>query len=1171
MPAVPHWNEVSASTISADNSGSLPAPDGRRPARLALKIAVWVLGIPAALLLLLYLVLLVAPLPLPFGSNAAASFARSAIPPTGRLELGQMALALENGVWPVLRFAEVEMTDSKSGAKIGMDALEVGFSPARALIGQPGASITLVEPHIQIVQDLYGPRVTTLEIVEDAAGGPPTVRVLEGQDSFPTVGISNQGLALGDTPATVTMRSDNDWLVYNLEAAEQAVADILVQAAQGRFSKLVIRGGTLDMSDSVYGLFRRFDDIDVTLQPSRDLREVRGSFAATFGGEAMTGTFGRTLGEDGGSRLEADITNIDFSAFLPFIDDATSVAAVRGAGALSIDVNFNPAGGKLVGGRFKVDMTGLDLRIQDDHFPIASSIMDIEWTPDTGRFLLEETALQIGQSSARISGIFGMGLDRTFGPTVGIKLDASDVHLHPNDVAAPSEPFDMIQFSGWSAPLYGALGIDQLVARKGDATVETMGRIDMLQAGLGIEMTLAGQGASADDVKRLWPYFLGTESRDWFVANVTEGEVASALMEFNFPVGSLGLEGEDKPIPDGAMQIEMVGTGVAVKPTAAMAPIAIDGGTRLQVDDADVTISAGGGRLTTADGGEIVVRNPALIMDNSVPGENLIEVSGDITGSIPAILALVEEQQPEALAGADLPLDLNGLSGVVDLGLVATIKPPDAANGRPLDIGYVLNGTVEDFGSAAPIQGRTIDNGQLVFSASQQGYQLSGTAEIDGMEAAIEVAGTPTSEPTFRLASTVAVEDLAAMGFDASEFLDGEVAFVAQPMGDGSLQMAVDLENASLNIKDLGISKARGTPGTLSATIRQDEEVTALEDIELAFGTVRAEGAIDYHATEGLQSAEFSQFGLSEGDSAQITLSPIDGGYSVQVRGEQLDLRPMLRQFFGLNQGSGGVQATQIEQTLALDVQLERALGHYATTAFNLDLDLLLRGSDMRRANLTAQFSEGNSISVTTNPAPRGRTLSVAFNDAGTILRLLGVYSQLAGGSGNLVMTTDRDADVEAGKLVMRNFSIVDEANVAEVLGNHSDSRAAIARENRLDFNVAEVDFLRRSDRVEVTNGMLTGATVGGTMRGFIYTNQRQYDLVGTYVPLFGLNNAFQQIPLLGPLLGGRNGEGLVGITFAVQGPLDNPEFRINPLSALAPGFFRELFEFRAKEQPQAQ
>lgn len=1137
--------------------------------RHAAKWAVWLLGVPSVLLLLLYAVLLVTPVRLPFGGQAVRSLIQAALPPNSRLDLGEMNLALENGVWPVIQFAPVTLTDNKSGARVGMRALEIGFSPVRALFGQPGATVTIVRPRIQMVQDLFGPRVSSFEVVDDPDGGAPTVRVQEGEDAFPAVGISADGVDISDTGQPMAMRSDNDWLIYNLEASEQGIADIVEQAAQGRFSKLVIRDGVIDMTDSVYGLFRRFEAINLEIGPTPDRRSTRGTFSARLGGRTMTGSLSRTVDDAGNSRLEADVTNIDFAAFLPFIDDATSVAAMRGAGALSIDVNFEPAGGKLVDGRFKIDLTGLDLRIADAYFPIASSIMDITWDPAKGQFLLDDAALQIGQSRANISGIFAMGLDPTYGPTLGIKLSARDVFIHPNDMTAPAEPFETMEFSGWSAPLYGALGIDRFLARKGDAVVETVGRIDMLQAGLGIEMTVAGQGVSADDLKRLWPYIMGGESRDWFVANVTEGTVARSRMDFSFPVGTLGLEGEDKPIPKDSMQIDMIGTGVEIKPTATMDPIAIDGETRLQVDDSNVIISAGGGKLATG-GGEIRVANPALVMDNSNPAESIFEISGDISAPIPALLDLAETQQPEALAGVQLPIDLESITGTVDLGLVATINLADEASGRPMDIDYVVNGTVADFASSEPIQDRRIGNGQLAFSASQDGYQLGGSAEIDGMPAEVEIAGTPTTDPTFRLSSTIDVADLAKMGFDASEFLSGRVRFVAQPLANGSLQMAVDLTDAALTIKDIGISKAAGTSGTLSAVITPAGEITQLNDIDLSFGTVRAIGDITYHATQGLQAASFSQFGLSEGDSAQLDLVPMEGGYVVRVSGSQLDLKPMLRQFFGLGEGAGGVQATQFDQTISLDVKLDRALGYYATTAFNLDLDLLLRGTDMRRANLTAQFSDGNALSVTTNPAPNGRTLSVAFNDAGTILRLLGVYSQLAGGSGSLVLTTDRELDAEAGQLLMRDFAIVDEANVAQILGNHSDSRAAISQQNRLDFDVAQVDFQRRSDRVEVTNAMLTGDTVGGTARGFIYTDKRQYDLTGTYVPLFGLNNAFQQIPILGPLLGGREGEGLVGVTFAVQGPLNNPQFRINPLSILVPGAFRELFEFRAKEQPPA-
>lgn len=1126
------------------------------------------LGLPSLVLLILYAIMLFTPIRIPFTGQAIRTFVENFVPDTADLEMGDMALALENGVWPVIRFAPVVFADKKTGARIQMEALEVGFSPARALFGQPGTTITVVRPHVQIVQDLYGPRPGTLEVIESPEGGPPTVRVLEGDDAFPSVAISSEGISF-DEGIVPPMRSDNDWLVYNLEASEAAIADLVEQTAQGRFSKLVVRDGLIDMADPLYGLFRQFENVSLEIGPVRGEPRVLGEFSARIGAQTVIGTVERSLDEDGTRRLQADVINLDFSAFVPFIDDRDSIAALPGTGALSIDVTFTPEEGKVIGGAFKLDLTGLDLRLGSDLFPVASSILNVTWDPKLGQFTMQEGALQIGQSSAKVAGTFVLGLDTTFGPTIGMSLVARDVAIHPDDLNAPEAPFETVEFSGWSTPLYGALGIDRLTARRGEAVVETAGRMDMVQSGLGLDMTIAGEGVTADDFKRLWPYIMGGESRDWFVANVTGGTVKSARMRFNYPVGTLAIGDEAKPIPEDSMQIEIVGEGVAIKPTAEMSPIVIAGETRLRVDDENVSISGGGGTLNT-DGGMIAVAAPALVMDNSVPGESIVEISGDLTAPIPALLALVKQQQPEALAGAALPIDLDSLTGKVDLGLVATIALGDEATGKPMDVDFVVNGQVENFASAEPIQGRSIGDGQLSFSANQDGYQLGGTAKIDGMAADISIEGAMGADPVFRLQSTLDVADLADMGFDASEFLKGRVRFVAQPLANDGLHMSVDLEAASLDIRDLGIAKPAGTPGLLTAIVRPDGDTTHLEDIALSFGTVRLNGQLDYHSSNGLVSANFTNFALSSGDSATVSLAPISGGFSVRIRGQQLDLKPVLSRFFSLNQGSGGVQSTQFDQSLSLDVELDRAIGYYATTAFNLDLDMVLRGMNLSRVNLTAQFDEGNALSITTNPAPNGRTLSMAFNDAGTVLRLLGIYSQLAGGSGSLVMTTDRSRNAETGQLVMRNFAVVDEDNVVQILGNHSDSRAAIASRNRLDFRAGQIDFVRTSDRVEVTDAVLAGDTVGGTMRGFIYTDQRRYDLTGTYVPLFGLNNIFQQLPILGPLLGGRDGEGLVGVTFAVRGPLDQPQFLVNPLSILAPGIFREMFEFRARELPPA-
>jgi hypothetical protein len=48
--------------------------------------------------------------------------------------------------------------------------------------------------------------------------------------------------------------------------------------------------------------------------------------------------------------------------------------------------------------------------------------------------------------------------------------------------------------------------------------------------------------------------------------------------------------------------------------------------------------------------------------------------------------------------------------------------------------------------------------------------------------------------------------------------------------------------------------------------------------------------------------------------------------------------------------------------------------------------------------------------------------------------------------------------------------------------------------------------------------------------------------------------------------LGGSN-EGVFGVTYEVVGTPDKPTLRVNPISAMAPGVLRKIFEFNTGKQ----
>ncbi len=117
-----------------------------------------------------------------------------------------------------------------------------------------------------------------------------------------------------------------------------------------------------------------------------------------------------------------------------------------------------------------------------------------------------------------------------------------------------------------------------------------------------------------------------------------------------------------------------------------------------------------------------------------------------------------------------------------------------------------------------------------------------------------------------------------------------------------------------------------------------------------------------------------------------------------------------------------------------------------------------------------------------------------------------------------------------------------------------------------LAFSQMRAEFTRSTGALTVCEGIVSGPTMGATIEGRIDYASNQVRASGTFLPAYGLNNIFGQIPIVGLFMGGSN-EGLIGITYEVVGTPSSPQLRVNPISAVAPGVLRKIFEFRTGRQ----
>jgi hypothetical protein len=118
-----------------------------------------------------------------------------------------------------------------------------------------------------------------------------------------------------------------------------------------------------------------------------------------------------------------------------------------------------------------------------------------------------------------------------------------------------------------------------------------------------------------------------------------------------------------------------------------------------------------------------------------------------------------------------------------------------------------------------------------------------------------------------------------------------------------------------------------------------------------------------------------------------------------------------------------------------------------------------------------------------------------------------------------------------------------------------------------MSFSALRAEFCRQNGTLTVRNGVVQGPILGATIEGSIDYVSNKVGMSGTFIPMYGINNMFGQIPVLGIFLGAGRNEGLLGLTFEVVGTPGAPVVRVNPISALLPGVTRKLMEFNTGKQ----
>jgi hypothetical protein len=684
---------------------------------------------------------------------------------------------------------------------------------------------------------------------------------------------------------------------------------------------------------------------------------------------------------------------------------------------------------------------------------------------------------------------------------------------------------------------------------------------------------LAGSRMSVAALKRLWPCLLNPKVRDWVEQHILSGTVERIVIATNAPMDTLRAGGP--PIPDDGLAIDIAGNGAEINPVEGL-PSIRDTDMSIRISGRTAKINIGRGTIEIAPNRKLSITNGVFdVPDTAIPAPPA-NVRFRIDGPVPAAAELLAVDRLREFSGA--PIEPNTSRGTVSAQVILGLPlRPDLPPGTTQ---YAINADVANFAAERMVMGQKVEANNLRVTASNQGYQIKGDVKINGVPAALDYRrSSGDAEAEIRVTATLDDAARAKMGFDLGSYLAGPMPVkingrVAANESESRLAVEADLTPARIDRLLPGWVKPPGKTARASFTLISNPQSSRFEDIVIESQGGLVKGAIEVNQAGEVVFANLPVFNLSDGDKALLKAERgPDGALRVMVRGDVYDGRAFVKSALG---GPSSDRPKQFIKDVDVDVRLATVIGFHGETMRGLDVRMSRRGGAIKSFALSAKLGRNASLEGDLRRTAGRNALYVASEDAGAFFRFSDLYPKIFGGEMWVAMDPpggDSQAPQE-GVLSIRDFTVRGEPGLDRIATSSNSQGLPNGSANPpkpgVEFSRMRVEFSRTPGRFTIREGLVKGPVIGATSEGYIDYLNEDVHMRGTFVPLYGLNNMFGQIPIFGVFLGGSN-EGLVGLTYEVAGPPSSPVLRVNPISVIAPGLIRKFFEFPTSGVPRPQ
>lgn len=923
----------------------------------------------------------------------------------------------------------------------------------------------------------------------------------------------------------------------------------------------------------------RIPEVDIDLQHKQKRSIIVGRAVFGSAGDVWSMRFRAENSDKAKSvRIKGEVEDLVPRGLARQIPALAALEAIDAPVTGTIDVDLDTGGG--INGAtasFNIDRGALQAPWQGGPaIGLTKGRLDLKFNGDTGAFELlpSPLALSIGNLT-----LVGNLTPRTAAGSPArdwqFELKASDGVLAPSTADSTPVKVDRLSLVGKHIAGSGQTLVERFSFKAGGAEIELASAApDPLNPSrAGIEGRIAP--VTVAGLLSVWPAELAPRTRAYLAKNVRAGAIRSGT----FRIGTASPTATDErrlslTIEAGDIELDLA---KGLPPLEIPRTLVRVEGTSIEITIPDAAITAAPGKRLTAK----AARYTAVGIDGPKP---LAEIAGRIQGSLPTALDLLDRDPIRLLRqnGIQLPPAIDGKLDAQVRVAFPVGDDVDLTEARLDGKIRLTDGRIRHAIGNHDLTGATIN-----IDASDKVIELKGDMLLAGVAAklqgrwvigAAEQKAADPKQPIARLALRLDDNDRQQLGLDLDRLVHGdipiEVLLFRESTDKLKTRVTADLTAAEILLDELNWRKPPGRPAKLDFDVAKEQTAKTIElqNFKLDGENIAIDGWVSIGPDNKPRAFYFPEFLLNVVSNMEVqgTMRP-ERVWEVKVRGKSsFDAGDVFRAMLTLDR-TPQKPPTKERPGVDLTAEFDTALGLNEQRLKQVRLRIWKKNDQLSGLEFRGLLEGGRPITGIMRPEPgKPRVLRIETMDSGQALKLIGIYQNMVDGKGTLDLNLDGAGAADTqGSVVIKRFRLLGDPIASEVFQAPDESRPVIDQgrpgrrvlREQFDFEQLLATFSVGNGQLVIDNAIAEGPLIGASLRGKIDFRSRRLQVGGTYVPLSGLNRAIGFVPLVREILTGPRGEGVLGITYAVQGPMANPQVIVNPFSPLTPGLLRELMQ----------